>query len=72
VKRALKDRTDMRIIKTNMSEESTEGWRTYLKDTMPENVHKDIDMGICDYLFSCTYVDEEDIYRAIKETYERS
>lgn len=54
-----------------MSEESTRNWREFLEGEMPFDTHEAIHLGVCDYLFSCTFVEEEDIYRAIKETYER-
>ncbi len=57
----------MRIIKTNMSEESAEKWRAELVSTMPVDTHDDINFGVCDYLFSCVSVEPEDIYRAIEE-----
>ena len=58
----------MRVIKTNMSEEITEAWRKELLSTMPEDTHISINTGICDYLFSCIFVEPEDIYRAIEES----
>lgn len=57
----------MRILKTNLSEESKENWRAELMLSMPVDTHDYIDLGVCDYLFSCVSVEPEDIYRAIEE-----
>ena len=62
----------MRIIKTNMGKEITMKWREELREMAPSQYHYDIDKGVCDYLFSCTYVELHDIERAIKETHERN
>ena len=57
----------MRIIKTNMSKESTEAWREELRRRFP-NYIQEIDMGVLDYLFSCIDIAHEDVFRAVTES----
>ena len=61
----------MYIIKTNMSKEITEKWRSDLKEMSPSQYHYDIDKGVADYLFSCVSIKLHDIEKAIKESNER-